>query len=280
MFLIVLCINTLFAAERADFLIIENPAALKIYDSYQQELSYSAKSERLAYAPLQIINENELLGDQITESIHVRLDNRNDFFIIKDNHGEMLNGTQAGSVHTFRKCLIVNDSIYVKKSGLLKLKTALSSMDLTTGNYLKRIFKYQNRYYMLQYSPVKQYGWLTLANNNFWEIIIKQRPKDAVTFLSMDLKIDILNVFNNVNKLYMEYFDFFNQKTRKNDVPPQWNVQITEESLQAEFLPDSLTGGFKSSISSTQRQLENVLIGTPYKLSIERNRLTISNSGK
>ena len=272
----------LSASERADFLIIENPAALKIYDRYQQELSGSEKSGRLAFAPLRIINENELLGDQITTSVHVRLGSRSDYFIIKDNSAEMFNQSGAGKIEKLKNCTLINDSILIKKDKTLTLKTFSTNIKLPAGSRLLRIFRYKNRYYVYLYSPQKSYGWLTLNNTGAWEIIKqKESLKADNEFLSIDMRSDILTIFKNVNRLYERYFDFFNQKTLKHDSAPRWDVQISDKAVQAAFQPDSLLNEFKSSTAFTRRQLENALIGTSYRITMQGNRLIISkNDGK
>ncbi len=276
----ILAFGHLHASQHTDFLIIENPAVLKIYDRYQQELSAAEKSRRLAFAPLRIINERELLGDQITESIHVRLGSHDDYFIIKSNNGKMLNQDKAGQVDKLKNCVVVGDSIRIKKDGMVTLSTAAGKIKLSAGSHLIRNFKYKNRYYVYLPAPQKRYGWLTLNSNGAWELIKqKQTAKADNEFLSMDARSDILQVFKNVNRLYQKYFDFFNQKTFKHEQPPRWDVQIGGSDVQAVFIPDSLFNEFKESAAFTRRQLENALIGSPYRITMRNNRLIISKKG-
>jgi hypothetical protein len=280
LFIIQLAVHTLFAAERADFLIIENPASLKIYDRYQQELSTAEKTERLAFAPLRIINENELLGDQITVSTHVRLGRRNDYFIIKDNSGKLLNQSDAGKIEKLKNCMLINDNILIKKDAALTLKTSASTIPLPAGSRLLRVFKYKTRYYVYRLQPRGIYGWLILNNTSAWEVIKEKATlKAGNEFLSIETRDDILKIFKKVNRLYERYFDFFNQKTLKHDLAPRWDVQIGDKAVQAEFRPDSLFNEFKDSAAFTRRQLENVLIGTPYRISMQGSRLIISKNG-
>ena len=271
---------SLSAAERADFLIIEKPAALKIYNRYQQELNTAEKSRQLAFAPLRIINEQELLGDQITESIHVRLGSHNDYFIIKAPDGKMLNRNKAGQIQKLKNCALIADSILIKKDKILALITQTEQIKLPAGSRLIRYFKYKSRYYVYQLTPRKRYGWLRLTNNSAWEIIKQKQSVGADNeFLTLDLRSDILKIFKKANRLYEQYFDFFNQKTLKHEQPPHWDVQISDNSIQALFIPDSLLNNFQTSAAFTRRQLENLLIGLPYRISMQDNRLIISKNG-
>ncbi len=270
----------IFANERADFLIIENPAPLKIYDRYQQELSPAEKSRQIAFAPLRIINENELLGDQITASVHVRLGSRHEYFIIKNNKDQILNRKEAGKIETLKNCVIINDSIYVKKDNALTLKTFSSPVPLAAGSRIIRIFKYKNRYYVRQTEPQKQYGWLNLKDKALWSVIKQNETLQTDrSYLNAQLHSDILEIFKKANRLYERYFDFFNREALKHEPPPRWEIQFDADSIHAVFHPDSLLNEFKESVNFTRRQLENILIGAPFRITMQNNHLIIRRGG-
>jgi hypothetical protein len=273
--------NLLFAAEHADFLLIENAEPLKIYDHYQQELTNELKKSLISSAPLQIIAPNELLGDQLTHAFHIKSGGRNDFFIINDKNGKILNREKAGELKIFRNCKIIGDSIYIKKSGIIKLNTRLGSVILPTGAKLIRFFKYRNRYYALQTSPLEQYGWIRLSVRSAWDKL-EATPENGSTAGKIPLsrmREMILTIFHKENRLYQKYFDYFNRRTLKNLQPPQWEIEFDTERITA-FFPDSLLSQFRQSVDYAKRQVENVLMGSAYTVTMRRNQMFIGRTEK
>jgi hypothetical protein len=271
----------LYAKAHKDFLIIENAAPLKVYDHYQQELTQSQKANLLSGIPLQIINDKELLGDQITTAFHVSLGKNRNYFIINDENHKIINRKDAGEISILKSCTVINDSIYIKRDNLVKIKDQSTSIDLQTGSKLIRFLKYKNRYYVKQISPQIRFGWIRLIAKNSWgKIKAESVTISTNNFKENELHDKILAIFNKGNRLYRQFFDFFSEKTLESAQAPYWQIESGGNNIRANFVPDSLLPNFRSSFEYTQRQVENILIGTPYTITTRQNRIFISRGDK
>src|SRR5664279_3226280 len=83
------------SSGRRTYIIVERPGNLLIYNAYQQTLSEHEKGLLASFLPLQIIDEDGLLGDGVTGCITVEI-NGNRYFLVKDRDRQVLSLNKAG----------------------------------------------------------------------------------------------------------------------------------------------------------------------------------------
>ena len=79
-YIIFICTNG-FSQSNKNFLVVENPFEIKIYNKYEQNLSSNDSSYFLPYCPIEIIAEDSFLSDQYTPAFIGKINNQLFYFI-------------------------------------------------------------------------------------------------------------------------------------------------------------------------------------------------------
>lgn len=260
-YLLLFTLSSLFA-QRADYLIVENPAALIILDKYEQ----NSRLKILPFTPFRILEEHTLLSDDLTPALKAQTE-EGPLFILRNEDGKIAGEDAAGYIHIFRKCTQLGDTIRVlrNKSILFYKKYFTVSANqrryLQQGDILIRLFKYRQGYYLKRINRSPAYGWCRLPAGQSW---LKLEGKTAgKPVLSEALRLRIKAFISRINRLYENYFAYFNRTYRDEYPPPGWQVSETEEGMKL-----VLTGIEADALIRSNevliRNLETLLLGSGF----------------
>jgi hypothetical protein len=215
-----------------DFLIIEDPKTLQIYNKYEQQLSPEETKHFIPFCALKIINENEILSDNFTTTIKVILD-KDVYYLIKDAEGKIKNINNAGYVERFLKTSAIYDTIQVTKDGSIYLSIPVDKVKnqiyFKENDRLLRLFKLKNKYYVKSLDYPSRYGWSNLVQKTHWKkYVIKKAPLAGIP---AELSERFRSKIDYANELMKNIFAYFNQKTGSNLLPPEWTIGVEDKKI-------------------------------------------------
>jgi len=274
--------STVAAQNTADYFIAQDPAAFEILNRYQQKIDPAAKSTFRQFTPWKIIDENALLSDQYTKSLHAELRGRS-YFFIKNEQEELLNSAPAGYHQIFYNCTPVNDTIIVMRNRAVIFKRIpidekdnnFKSSYLEQNIHVIRLFKYNKDYFVERLGADPEYGWLRILNEKGIEekkIELSQQLFDNSEFILEQIREKI----NRVNVLYSQLFTYMNTSLGQKKEIPQWEMQETENGIIFSLSEPQFSENLKNSTSYLLSDLQLILKSSPFTLSSGRDSFEIN----
>ncbi len=252
------------AEERADFIILGDPGVYTILNKFEQPLSAAEKELFRSGAPLQILSHDATLGDQITSAAKCRYE-FSLYYLLLDEHGNYLGGKKDAKRQLFMGCLAVDDTVEITQNKAVALYHGYPSQGKTVfldkGSVIIRLFKYKDSYYVRQVGRTEQYGWLSSASSRATRRQVTTAQREETGF-QPELVKRIEDRFAAVNKVYTQYFTYFNEKTKKQKSVPQWQCHSEKNVIQC-----VLSGPYKNakqleeSTDYLVQDLESMLFG-------------------
>lgn len=277
--LILLLSFQLVNAQLADYIIVENPSLLTIYNKYQQSLSETEKDKLAPYTPFQIVEENEILSDQITFATRC-IYNDNIYFLLKNENNQYFEEKENSYVEIFKNCEIWGDTIQILKNKSVytyrtpkKKNYKINPFELRKEELWSRIFKKGNSYYLKQTGENEIFGWAHLHTNNSWEVYFmlsndtKKLPDKLVQRLQTRIE--------SANQSYTRYFSYFNKKYGQEKKVPKWKVEFTESRIEGKLNEIFYMENLQMSNRYLFQDLENILLGSKFNITIEDDRFLI-----
>jgi hypothetical protein len=267
--LLIVFYSAAFPQAKADFLILPQPKNFKILNQYQQPLSPAEAEQFRPFAPLQVVNADELQSDQITRTMRVQF-NGAVYFLLKDDQGNLT----GGRPETYRSCTALDDTVEVGKGRAVwfsdKFPAKGKGEQLGSGSVLARIFQYRDHYYVRQAGLRPRFGWCYAGQKDAWQA--KKQPEKAVEPAWNSAFCGRLTArMDAANEAYRKYFEYFNQSTGEEKAIPRWKCSCSEGSFTATLgSPYQGTDQLRESTQYLVRDLENILLGKPF-IVIEEN---------
>lgn len=262
----------------ADFLIVENPSELSIYNKYQQSISSQIQKQLALFVPFQIVEEDELLSDQISHASRVIFDD-NMYFLIKDEEGDYIPDKNE-YFRIFRNCELLGDTIKVLRKRRVfifskpeYLTRKRQHIYLDENQYCIRIFKYRNLFYLKIPGDSTVFGWTQLPRSG-WEschesdIMLVTIPDNLISRLK--IRID------SANQDYENFFNYFNKKYDQKNVIPYWNLKISNYEIQGTLNDPSLASKLKYSNSYLMQDIDNIFLGSNFVLTFSDSTFFIN----
>ncbi len=286
-FIFQLIISTSFFAqtpgESADFLIVENPANLRIYNKFEQQISYADQAKTfLPFQPLRVIAKDAFLSDNFTPCLKIRLD-RDIFYIIKTDAGRLENSAQSGEQIFIENATVLNDTVEVLRDQQLFIAQIADGTKipdsrkhfLAKGMLVQQVFRKKNRIFIAILDNPARYGWSNISRrqeNLLWRRFRNLKPADELP--AVDSFPGILHETRQkiaeVNELLARLFGYFNQKTGMKKSPPQWEVIAENRKIRCKLrnLPvsDSEANPFAESTRYLLLALENIALRGGYEV--------------
>lgn len=267
----------ILAQEKATFIISGKPQVYTILNKYEQSLTDSERELFRPFSPLQLINEEYTLGDEITSALKARF-NGDIYFLLKDDNGKLVGGKKDPYRHTFRNCRIIEDTIRIVKdrSVLLSQKYPAKGnrVYMARNALVVRLFKHQ-KYYCVKYIGRKiMYGWCALSDKSAWRPVIHAKKVD--TALKSELVERIIERIKSANEMYDQYFQRFNEITGEKKSVPKWRYTYSDESIHC-----TLTNPYKDSDQLEEsnqylvQDIENLLLGKPFNVHYRNGEILI-----
>ncbi|NLD98359.1 MAG: hypothetical protein GX640_00660 [Fibrobacter sp.] len=258
-------------SKSADFIIISDPLKLSIYNQYEQSVNQSEKELLLSNTPFQIVNRNELLGDQITEALR-GLHSGSVYYIIKDGKGNF-KSEQPTQTKIYTKCTVFGDTVTLKKSVTLRTPFSDRSISCKEGMVLVRIFQTGSSFFVLKNDSPKQYGWYDGDPSVF-----KQRQTTQKTESNelTNIESSIQTRLAHANKIYADYFNYFNSVTQQQKTIPQWNLTRSGQTIKCKLISSNqLTMQMEQSTQYIVQEIEQTLLGKPFTVQYNAGEITI-----
>jgi hypothetical protein len=277
-FFAILLSVSIASAEKADYLIIDNPKAFSVLDKYEQKLGPETGRPIVAYVPFKIIRENQTLGDQITSALKVQVFD-NTYFFLTDDKNELLGGKGSLYKQRFKGCEVLGDTVTVIKGNAVTISAEYPAKGKQTGmqkgDVLIRIFSYQNSFCVQRMGAKPLYGWCPASAALVWEALKNTAPaKDTgirpIVISRIQSHIDV------VNRKYRQSFDYFNKVTGQDKSAPAWNMSAAGSSIKC-----TMSGGYnyasllEESTKYLVSDLRSILIGEQLDVSYQNSEIII-----
>jgi hypothetical protein len=258
----------LAAGERADFLVVEHPHRLLLYNQYQQQLSSQEQAQLIPFAPIKLLNSEDVLGDGFTPCVRGELEGRI-IYILKEKSGALTGAERAGDIRTFKNTTIVGDTIEVLRSGRMFVSDPRQKeSSLRAGTRLVRIFRHDGVTYVKSLDGRQVFGWTTLddlVEGRDWAVTRKSGPTRneqlEKIFPGVMLKV------NEVNAKFAQLFKHFNTTTSQQHPPPRWRVEHSGGALAIILDADVAAETFSQTSQVLGKSIETLLLGTDLRVS-------------
>lgn len=265
------------SAKSADFIALLSPQALTIYNQYEQPLSASEKSQLSPGVPLQIMQTDVRLGDQITRAMQCAFEQKT-LYVLKDEQGEIING--KGNIQILKACTLIEDTVEIVKEGAVPFSRQFpispSSSALKKGEALVVLFRFGNSFAVRldRDLPAERYGWCPANSQSAWR---KSKTVSVADTVIAPLVRDELNArIEKVNELYKKFFDEFNRATGMQKSVPAWRLATNGAGLGWTLnAPYDHTGELNESTVRLVEEMRDVLIGKPFSVVYENGELTV-----
>jgi hypothetical protein len=265
------------AAKSADFIVLLSPQELTIYNQYEQPLSATEKSQLSPCVPMQIMQTDVTLGDQITRAMQCNFEQKT-VYVLKNEQGEIING--KGNVQILKACGLIEDTVEIVKDGAVlfsqQYPIASSSGRLKKGEILVVLFRSGNTYAVRlnRDRPAMRYGWCPASSQSAWR---KSKTESIVDTTIAPLGRDELNArIEKANNLYKKFFDEFNHATGMQKSVPAWRPVTNGPGLTWTLnAPYDHTGELNESTVRLVEEMRDVLIGKPFSVVYENGELTV-----
>jgi hypothetical protein len=252
-----------FPQKYADFIILSHPGSYTILNQYQQPVSEQEKGLFSENTPIQVENENELMGDQITRALRFVFDGRT-WFLQKDEAGNLAGDRGKQFRQEYRKCGVLGDTVQIAENRAVPFSQPSLPVGrgayFTKGEILIRMFSYGGNSYVRHIGARPEYAWSPFLPKSAWKRIehTAEKPQGLTNYLS-DM---IVRRFTEANTAYREYFGHFNTLTHQEKTVPLWQCEARGNEVRCTLnLPYRNTSQLDESTQYLVRDVENMLIG-------------------
>ncbi|GEM_PF-6845712 len=261
-FILIFCVQTGLWGQsfpgRSDFIIVENPAVLTIYNVYQQPLSTKQKQKLGTFVPVQIIQENDFLGDGLTPVVKGIIAHKVVFILQNEKKFDI-----------YRHCKIFDDTLFAQRKGLgiwRRLKGKKRYIVLEKGNRFHRIFEWKRYFYGLVLpSTPPLYGWIKKPLTTKWKKLKAER-KPVTTLLPTAIRNRLWQRITAANTDYRHFFTWINNSKKTKLPVPVWVQEQDKNELKFVLKPDSMSEHLSRSTAKLLEDLQGYLIGSPWKI--------------
>ncbi len=258
-----------YAQSIRDFVLIENPTQLTIYNKYKQPISEKEKKLFTSFKPLQIVKRSGVFNDAVRGYMEIELNNST-FFIVKLADGDYYGKKASGEWFFYEDSKTFYDTIKIERkieyTNVKKNKTGYLEKD----ELLVRIFESGKEIYC-KVTKSNKYVWIKNSKDDGY-IIINNKIKVSKD-ISGEIKNKISQKFYESNALMEKIVSYFNKETNKNNKAPKWVVDYSKKEIIAKL--SNSDKNFDNSTRYLANQIENIILGTGLKLKTESNIILI-----
>jgi hypothetical protein len=266
-----------FSQPTADFLILSQPRDYTILNQYQQPITDAEKKLFVANAPLQIVNDNEILGDQLTRTLRFVFEGRT-WFIEKDETGNFKGDKGKQFRQVLKKCVIIADTVQIQADRAVsfseKYPPGLESGWLKKGELVIRLFSCGGSCCVKRPGAKPEYGWGRFGPKTGWKRLEQgaEKPQGLTDMLTER----IVSRFKAANQTYAEYFSHFDKLTGQEKTVPAWRCEAKGGEVHCSLnAPYTSSSQLDESTQYLVRDLENVLIGKQCDVLYEKGEIFI-----
>ncbi len=268
---ILLIVQSVFAAEKADFFITPDPLQFAFLDRYQQNMSDVDKAALPRNTPWRIVQRDLTLADGFTRVMRLRWQNR-DFFLKLEG-----NGAPPAAGILVEEQTMQNDTLNVAAAGdFFQEADGEQRRLLPGGTEVVRLWK-EKGYWFARRLDSGDYGWLA-AGTSFGEPVAKETGVKTVPAAVEDSMLvnQIREAIDKANDAYGSFVHHFNSRFRQDRNAPHWSVTESEGRIDIELQPASYTEQLGASTRQLILSIETLLIGRPWYVYSEQSRIVVA----
>ena len=267
-----------FSQSNKNFLIVENPFELKIYNKYEQNLSPVDSSYLQPFCPIEIIDGKTLLSDNYTPAFIGKIENQS-FYFLKPEKNLPLNKLFTSYSKQYKNVQGLMDTIQIVMDNKIVLYNEMDKnqrQTLVPDTKLFRIFRKGTKTYVKILSELPIYGWCELSNKNTW--IYYHSPTKKKNEDIADVESVIKNKLVETNSVIKKLFNHFNHLNRVQVQYPYWTYLIKENEFVCTMLNNENNYDFTESTNILINELQLSLSHTSYKVLWYSNEILVQKT--
>jgi hypothetical protein len=218
-----------------------------------------------------IIDEDYFLSDQFTPAIRANFKSKV-FYIQRTESGDLLNRQEAGKIQILKNTQAINDTIRISLDNRISIDDGTRSLELAGGTLLRRLFKYQNKFYVENLANGRT-GWIVLRNSEWWE---KHKITTNTSYIDNQIYNQIDNIVADYNQRLGKLFNFLNDKNKTNHPLPYWSAEQSITGIQYTMEPNVYRNRFHDSQFYLIQELRDLLHGSSFQVKKDHNKIIIS----
>jgi hypothetical protein len=271
-----IAVSSAATSQTSDVLIIEKTDHLIAYNSFQQSLSSLGKNTVPPFAPLKILQVNDLLGDRITPCTKVSLEGEV-FYLLRGDGGKLAGWKDLGIVRVFRNVRFIEDTVAIIGSGRFVMRGPLDrgSRVLRATERCIRYFASNGSYYVRTLGSNGRYGWVDFpgeGEGSTWRVV---RPSLDQVGLPPMIRDRVVERIDKFNASMRDVYELLSRQTRKRFPAPQWSMRMDNAALVCTLNPSAAVGFYRSSIRDLSAALQTYVLGTGYEVSVSGNTIQV-----
>ena len=257
------------------YLLVERPAALVVYDQYQQILSTGDRAALGSFVPFHVLRARSVLGDGITPCVAVDLEG-NTYYLLRDAGDRLAGESRAGRIQWYTDATPLGDTVTILRPADLEVPWSRAPHPVQAGEHLIRVFRLGTKTYVAHRDAAAPYGWLSLEERDrgrSWSppVVIPQAPPVVTGPMTQEIQSRVAEA----NRVLSGLFTYFNTSLHAKRQPPRWTVQASGDSLLCALEGTTSPETFSESTKALVREIENVLLGSRLRVVTSPGRILI-----
>lgn len=263
------------SGAKKDFLVVENPSALTIFNKFEQTVTESRKKFFPSFTPFLILNKNEKLSDGFTGV--VRTNFRGEEYLILLDIKELTAGNKSeNGVYLFENTSVLYDSIQMLKDKIVeRIFPESKKIEFKKGQIFSRIFSDKTGTMVL--NPYGNYGFYkheNLKEKSDFKILLVDKLVE--TGLDKIIISEIRNTVNSFNSTLKSINEYISEKRGVTKEVPRFIISEKPNLLLITFEPEASAKLFSQTQSSLLSEIRLLLIGRKINFNERGNSIIIS----
>lgn len=261
-------------AYAADVLLVERPAALVVYNAYQQQASDADRRLLVPFVPMQVMNHHVVMSDGFTVCMKVELHGAI-FFLLTE--GGTLAGKGYGATRLIRLAVLLGDTVHLVAGHSLAAEPPLggTARRYSGGTSLIRLFRSGDRTFVRPLNDNAGFGWVVLREDErgrIWDRV--KHIVAAESGIPDRLTNGVREALNNANRALESLYAELSRESGRQLAPPVWHLEVEADQLTC-LLEGASSSGFQRTTEQLARSLENLMLGSGYEVSVGEGRIGI-----
>jgi hypothetical protein len=252
----------------AEFLIVERPQQLRIYDRYEQYVSDPASRGIAPFTALQVVAEHATLGDGITPVMSVRL-NGEAHYLIRDPETDGLVGEHdLGAVSRIRGARAHWDSLEIlPRDGVAFTPgSGARRRTLAAGTPVYRIFSAAGRTYVRTLDGPAEYGWLAGGPEAHGTLRARPAGTAAEGAEARSGLVDrIKERVEQTNLIISRIYSTVEREASRRLQTPRWRVEVDGPAIRCSLAPLPADSARTSTVL-LGKHIESLTLGTRFRV--------------
>jgi hypothetical protein len=261
--------------EKADFLIVPNPAKLVLYDMFQHRMTVREKNALPPGVAMRVTEANTTLGDGITACARVDIEGKA-VFIEKDRTESLEDLAHHVGALLIEGARLRNDTLLVRQ--------ALDARDpdnrgwrLEPGMRSLVTFEEKSRTYIRTLSTSPRCGWVVLApeeRGTTWTLL--GGGESTRTVADRDIRSRLESLVRHTNRIFVLLAREFGKATGRNLSPANLELSSSPRAFTCKIARPGHGNDFHGTIRALKARIQAEFPGVVVEESGDQTSLTVS----